>query len=85
MLGKPISEEAYPTRALLGRIFLSDTWVTLRTLLPGALGKGPGSAHLAKGPGFPNTFSSDPTLCWSQQPSLGSSSFGIETKAHGFL
>lgn len=25
----------------LGPIFLSDTWVTLRTLLPGALGKGP--------------------------------------------
>lgn len=42
-------------------------------------------AHLPKGPGCPNTSSWEPTLCWSQQPFLGLSSFGEENKAPGFL
>lgn len=84
-LNQSLGRLSPPVLSLLGPIFLSNTWVTLRTLLPGALGKRPALLTWPRAQTSQNTFSWDPTLRWSQQPSLGSSSFGIETKAPGFL
>lgn len=74
-----------PVRSLLGPIFLPNILGHIKDPPAWRPREKACSAHLTKGPGFPNTFSSNPTLCWSQQPSLGSSSFGTETQAPGFL